>query len=129
MKNSALRSLTSFRSLSFIGALVACLAVMGFASPAQAAKVVEADVISSALSATGTVSVAFVVSDHGVRFADELQRDAPALGVEHQYVDGRDFGFCRAVATTTTVTISATNAKGTGSAKLVLTVGDADYAA
>jgi hypothetical protein len=121
MKNSALLSLTSFRSISFIGALVACLAVMGFASPAQAAKVVK-PTITSSTSATGTVSVAFAYQITASGSPTSYNATPLPSGLSINTSTGAISG-SPATATTTTVTISATNAKGTGSAKLVLTVG------
>ena len=121
MKNLALISPNKFQPLSFISALIACMAVMGFLSPAHAAKVTK-PIITSSLTASGTVLVSFAYQITGSESPTSYSAAPlpPGLGIDA--ATGAITGY-PTKAGTTSVTISATNTKGTGSATLVITIG------
>ena len=123
MKNSALPSLYKFRSLSFLSALLTCIAVMGFMSPAHAARSAK-PAITSSLSSTGTVSVSFTYQITASNSPTSYSAAPLPAGLKINTSTGVITG-SPTVAATTSVTISATNAKGTGSATLVITIGSA----
>jgi hypothetical protein len=97
------------------------MAVIGFLSPVQAAKVVK-PAITSALTSTGTVSVSFAYQITASNSPTSYNATPLPSGLSINTSTGAITG-SPTTAATTTVTISATNAKGTGSAKLVLTIG------
>src|ERR1700733_52245 len=120
MKNSAPVSLNKLPSLAFVGAFVACLVVMGFLSPAQAARAALPKITSS-LSTTGTVQVPFdyqITASHSP--ASYGATNLPAgLGIDSS--TGEITGSPQSTGTST-ATISATNASGTGSANLTIKI-------
>jgi hypothetical protein len=119
MKNPTLPLSTKFRFLSFISALVTCLAVAGFLSPAQAK--VTKPAISSSLTSTGTVSTPFTYQITASSSPTSYNATPLPSGLSINTSTGAITGSPTSAATTS-VKISATNAKGTGNATLVITV-------